>query len=746
MSRLNRRFSVVVALSAMGLVVLWIFIFGILRTLYHDSNVQAISAGRNLARNIAEKEKLDIESVDVLSRYLRAEWVRNRDNFERVLKQHDDFLVKSKITQAAIIGRDGIVEYSNIAGWKPIDLSDRPHFKVHLNNAADEMYVSAPVLGRISKIWTVQFTRKILDEKGEFVGVVVISIPPPALSRSYKDFDLGGGAAIAYVRFDGQIIGHSDDLSRVVGVNLAGTPGLSASDPEEGQYRRKSRVDGEERIYRYHKVGGYPFSIIVGQSVRTVFASYNNARYTYIFAGVVTSMLILLICLLFLLRIKSGEKAAADKKNFENLLRESEERFRIIAETIDAVIWSGCEREGYYVNAAYKKIWGCFFAKGLADHPMLLNVYGADEDIVRQSISALESGQSFNCEYRILNGMEIRWIWGQAYPVLDGDHHVLRGVGFASDITERKKIQEEIRAFSEELEERVLLRTSELQEANQALIVEKNAQKVLIEKLNEAQSQLIQSEKLASIGQLAAGVAHEINNPIGFVSSNVMMLQRYCQTMLDAIDQYESISRFLDEDGVKCLELIRQNNGLDAVKKDVFELLSESKDGLDRVKKIVQDLKDFSRVGTANADWADLEQGLESTINVVWNELKYKAEVVRRYAGIPAVKCIPSQINQVFMNLLMNSVQAIPQRGRIVVGTGFDDDNVWIDIEDNGAGISGENIKKIFEPFFTTKPVGQGTGLGLSLSYGIIQKHRGRIEVESKVGVGSKFRVVLPRD
>jgi signal transduction histidine kinase len=192
------------------------------------------------------------------------------------------------------------------------------------------------------------------------------------------------------------------------------------------------------------------------------------------------------------------------------------------------------------------------------------------------------------------------------------------------------------------------------------------------------------------------------------------------------------------------LELKRKID-IDYMREDIPVLLDESMDGLQRVKIIVRDLKSFSRTGSSEQALADLEQGLDSTLNVVWNELKHKSEVIKEYAGLPEVQCILSQLNQVFMNLLVNAANAIEVHGRITLRTGHDLENVWVEVEDTGKGIPPENLARIFEPFFTTKPVGQGTGLGLSLSYGIVQQHGGRIEVTSVVGQGSTFRVLLPR-
>lgn len=255
------------------------------------------------------------------------------------------------------------------------------------------------------------------------------------------------------------------------------------------------------------------------------------------------------------------------------------------------------------------------------------------------------------------------------------------------------------------------------------------------ERLQATQQQLLQSEKMASIGQLAAGVAHEINNPVGYVYSNVGTLQGYVNELLAMV-------RHLSGKGTgpapQC--------DIEFLEEDVPALMSETREGLDRVKKIVQDLKDFSRVDKSD-DWevANLVKGLESTLNIVQNEVKYKATVVKELVPLPDVPCLPSQLNQVFMNLLVNAAQAIPVKGTITLRSGFDDAQVWIEVADDGCGMPPDVQARIFEPFFTTKPVGKGTGLGLSVSYSIVQKHNGQIVLKSAPGEGTSFRIVLPR-
>jgi len=269
-------------------------------------------------------------------------------------------------------------------------------------------------------------------------------------------------------------------------------------------------------------------------------------------------------------------------------------------------------------------------------------------------------------------------------------------------------------------------------------------------RLKDTQAQLLQSEKMASIGQLAAGVAHEINNPIGYVHSNLGTLQIYVRGLLNLLNTYERLWQTVPE-GLQHLiapiTSVKAEVDYEFVQHDLPQLLLESREGIERVKKIVLDLRDFSHGGqNENDEWnvIDIRRGLESTLNIVWNELKYKAEIVKNFSPIPPIECIPSQINQVFLNLLVNAGQAINERGVITLSTSCTDEEVCVEISDDGCGIPKKQLARIFDPFFTTKPVGKGTGLGLALSYGIVQKHQGRIEVDSEVGKGTSFRVFLP--
>ena len=289
------------------------------------------------------------------------------------------------------------------------------------------------------------------------------------------------------------------------------------------------------------------------------------------------------------------------------------------------------------------------------------------------------------------------------------------------------------------LERRVDERTKELLDKTNEL-------QVTHQELKVSHTQLLQSEKMASIGHLAAGVAHEINNPVGYVYSNLSTLSEYISELLEILDCYSFIEPYVDSEHQTLTDVkkLKEKYDLEYLREDLFNLVAESREGMNRVKEIVQSLKDFSHVDRSEFELINLHRGMDSTLNIINNEIKYKVKVVKNYGELPDVECFPGQINQVFMNLLINAAHAMDKEGQITITTEVEDQFAKISIEDNGSGIKSENLNHIFDPFFTTKSVGKGTGLGLSLSYGIIQKHGGDIRVESEVGVGTSFTILLP--
>ncbi|GEM_PF-578729 len=312
---------------------------------------------------------------------------------------------------------------------------------------------------------------------------------------------------------------------------------------------------------------------------------------------------------------------------------------------------------------------------------------------------------------------------------------------FLRDITERKKTEDQLKSTYVDLEGReksLRQMFGDLQIAHEAL--------------KAAQARLTQSERLASIGQLAAGIAHEINNPVGFIGNNLEMFQTYAQNYLKVAQFADNLKKEIESGNTERAKTLteefkkfKQETDLEFMNKDVEPLLRHSLDGVERVKKIVADLKIFAREGMSETvESLKIEEVIDNVLNIVNNEIKYKAELVKDYGDTPLIKGNPPRLGQVFMNLLVNAAQAIEQRGTISIKTYQRDGHLCVDITDTGKGIPEENIARIFEPFFTTKPVGEGTGLGLSVSHEIVKKHGGKIEVKSQVGAGTTFTVMLP--
>lgn len=314
----------------------------------------------------------------------------------------------------------------------------------------------------------------------------------------------------------------------------------------------------------------------------------------------------------------------------------------------------------------------------------------------------------------------------------------------AESYENQNKYKETIEQINADLEARVLRRTEEISKKNDEL-------SAAYENLKKTQSQLLQADKMASVGQLAAGVAHEINNPIGFIKSNLSSLKYYIQSyqfVLQANNQTftEFANTGFDKDKTEQAIQLYQKEDIDYINDDIDELLNDSITGIQRVADIVSNLKTYSHVDNQKKQEADINSCLTTTLKMVNNEIKYKCKVITDLQPLPKIFCNPSKLNQVFTNLIVNAGQAIEEQGEIRIQTALQNDKIQIAIGDNGKGIPEENIKRLFDPFFTTKPVGEGTGLGLSISHGIIEEHGGTIQVESALDVGTTFNIALPLD
>jgi PAS domain S-box-containing protein len=443
----------------------------------------------------------------------------------------------------------------------------------------------------------------------------------------------------------------------------------------------------------------------------------------------------------------------------------------IVDHASESVIATDKNGKIIYANPATEKMYE-YLAEELAGKELeVVNAELYRERIQKEIYEAALCGEVWQGE--LLNRRKdgkVFNVFTSVSKMVDKDGNFIALVWSQRDITRSKRYQEEMIRIEKEKAEtlrilhenesainknlskaksELLEKNLELEKRTHELEAEKRRLKEAYVKLNQMQNQLLQSEKLASLGQLAAGVAHELNNPIGFVNSNLGTLAEYVKDIKKLMANYEKMERMVKEN--KSVEKLLQDTGefkeqmnLNFILEDFDKVISESQEGTQRVKTIVQDLKEFSHVDKGKLELADINKGIESTLHIVWNELKYKADVIKEYGDIPQIECLPQQLNQVFMNLLVNAAQAIPTHGEIRIVTRREGNNAIVEISDTGAGIPKENIDRIFEPFFTTKEANKGTGLGLSVAYGIIQKHNGEIEVESEINKGTTFRVILP--
>jgi signal transduction histidine kinase len=299
------------------------------------------------------------------------------------------------------------------------------------------------------------------------------------------------------------------------------------------------------------------------------------------------------------------------------------------------------------------------------------------------------------------------------------------------EISHRCKAESELHLLNETLEERVVQRTTALEEMNK--------------EVQAKHATILHQDRMACIGQLAAGIAHDINNPVGFISHNLVILDRYLKRLKQFADlQNLLIKSRADAELITAWERSWKDFDIHGLFHELPIMLSECRDGTARISQTVQSLRNFSHKEIPQLKLTDLHQSIESSLSILCHQLRNKIEIVRDYGTIPRLDCYPGQMNQVFLNLLINATQAIADEGEIAVRTWADDRQIYVSISDNGCGIPADKLERIFEPFFTTKDVGVGTGLGLSIVYDIVTRHQGRIEVVSEVGNGTTFTLSLP--
>lgn len=433
-----------------------------------------------------------------------------------------------------------------------------------------------------------------------------------------------------------------------------------------------------------------------------------------------------------------------ERKRVEEDLRRSEERYRTILDEME---------EGYFEldlagNAVFFNDSVCRIL-GYPPEELL----GINYKEYTDGENARKCLRIYNEIYRTGNpgkvqGYEIirrdgtkRYLETSASLQKDSSGKIIGFRGISRDVTERKHAEEALKRNHDEL----IRKNIEIEESRKNVQIALERLGAAYEELKVSQAKILQQEKMASIGQLAAGVAHEINNPVSFIASNLNTLDKYLYRLVKFSQvQTEIIKKLQASDAIRKMEKKRKELKIDYIVEDIRKMVQELLDGTNRVQKIVQSLKRFSRVDDVDYKNSDINECLEQSINIVWNEIKHKAALVKEYGEIPFTKCFPQQLSQVFINLLLNAAQAITEKGEIKIKTWERDKEIWISVSDTGVGISPDNMVKIFEPFFTTKEVGKGTGLGLSISYEIVQRHGGDISFESEEGKGTTFIVRIP--
>jgi PAS domain S-box-containing protein len=442
LDKMNRSEMSIFAAAGLVALLLWAAIAAGLHTARREVLARANTEGRNLARSLAEHISSSVRAIDIVLVHLQADWVDGAVPFAAHVAREEKELKRENVSQVFVADADGRIVYSSLPGMRDRSVSDRPFFKAHKAFGQSELHISAPTHYLDPDQWAIKFTRPIYDRRGHFAGVIGLSVPPPALEQIYNDIDLGGAASITLVRADGRIIARAHGLAKSARISLAGIAGLSPDSAREGGYRRKALSDGVERLYRYQKVPDYPLTVYVGQALSTVLAPYRAERTGYMAGGFLATALLLTVALLFSTRQRDRENAERTRTRLEAELRHSEEQFRLIAETIDEVVWSA-ELRGdldLYVSPAYERIWGRP-RRSLQEDPWSFadSLHPDDRERVMAELKDVrKTGKRLDREYRILlpDG-SLRWIWDRGFPVRAETGEIVRYVGAAQDITGR---------------------------------------------------------------------------------------------------------------------------------------------------------------------------------------------------------------------------------------------------------------------------------------------------------------------
>jgi PAS domain S-box-containing protein len=448
-------------------------------------------------------------------------------------------------------------------------------------------------------------------------------------------------------------------------------------------------------------------------------------------------------------------------------IRESEERFNSALQAVNEGIWDWNITEKkvffdnrYYTLAGYIPL----------EFPATLDEWEKrihPDDLAFSLEKMMEhidgKTELYDIEFRFLR-KDNSWMWIRGRGKIiekDTKGKAIRMIGTHTDITDRKTIENELIKYKNHLEELVKERTDEIEQLNEELvtsneelrqlndelIIQKDHLENLLEELRSTQEQLLQSEKLASIGVLTAGIAHEINNPINFISSGVVGLEQESKNLLAAIHFFsQHFSENSDETMLRLFAEIENKFEIKLVIENIPKLINSIKVGVERTTNIVKGLRTFSRLDSENRSEVDVHELIDSALTLLYNKYKNYVTIEKKYTAHGQLSCFPGKLSQVFLNIIMNAVQAIETEGTVSISTSINPNSKMLEISvsDTGCGIPEHLLSKIFDPFFTTKQVGQGTGLGLPIVLGIVKDHGGNIQVNSEVGKGTTFLITLP--
>jgi PAS domain S-box-containing protein len=728
--------------------------FQTVSTLVHDqARKTAQDSIEHLDKGISSILKTNQRAVEVLSEMWSVQNFFNRQSPETLTEvafSLDDFREAYNATRCCLINREGLVVAASSGIKSPVrigdDYSQRPFF---LKARAGEHY-TALSQGATSQGPAINLSHPVFSE-GTVLGVALLTVP---LS------DIGG----IFARSSG-IVALTDEHNIVFAANkpewLFGVMGTATAESlievAENRLLRgemptrlpitfdatkdTARLpDGKEYLFSHSPLSSSPsWQINYFQEYGQIDARLYQAllgKTGILLAGMTLFVLGAMVYLFRQAEVFLRQREQAERKSksanlfLSQIWNVAADGMRVIDKNLNIVqvnetfvAMTGMEKKDILGKKCQNIFWGPLCSAEIC--PMRQILAGKNR-VEYESVKESPAGKIINC-----------WVIG--VPLHDANGKLIGILECYRDITARieteramEKAFEESHKFAEELaasNDQLHRRQQELAQAHDTL--------------KQSQAQILQQEKMASVGQLAAGVAHEINNPMGFISSNLSSLAKYLERLTEFIRALEE--NLLHNPPNEELAALRKKLKIDYILEDAGHLVEESLDGASRVKKIVQGLKNFSRIDQAERLAADINECLDTTLNIIWNELKYKCEVKKEYGELPPTVCNPQQLNQMFMNLLVNAAQAIETKGEIGIKTWADQDFIYTRISDTGSGIPQDKIKRIFEPFYTSKEVGKGTGLGLSIVYDIVVKnHHGDIQVESEVGKGTAFTVKIP--